>query len=60
MKFEWETINDNDTSSTHRSPVIGGWIVRYNYENIPRQNDTVAMVFIPDPNHEWQIDEYEI
>lgn len=45
IKFEWELIPP--TEATYRAKVIGGWIV-YHFE---------SMVFIPDPEHNWEIDQ---
>ena len=45
MKFEWEELTD----TTWRAKVIGGWIVR------TTSCSGIAMVFIPDPKHSWEI-----
>lgn len=58
MKFVWEKIGENYTS---RAKVIGGWIICHN----PRRKEDIfddgenigtGLVFIPDLNHEWQIE----
>jgi len=56
MKFEWKCISETEGQMTHRSKVIGGWIVScasYLYGEIK----TDTMIFITDPNHEWTIEE---
>lgn len=61
MKFEWETIAPPVKNNgcivekvTNRAKVIGGWIVQ-DAIICGRQVDT-AIVFIPDPNHEWVVE----
>lgn len=59
--LEFEQIDDFH----QRAKVIGGWVLKA-YENVcettPHNtfesgyNWRVAMCFIPDPNHEWQIE----
>jgi hypothetical protein len=48
MKFRWEQIGAFD----YRAWVIGGWV----FASVDH-NDSSAICFIPDPNHEWSIDE---
>lgn len=64
MKFEWEVLvcgTDNEGGCiTHRAKVIGGWIVKNMcWADSPGGKDSPvqseSMVFIPDPNHEWEI-----
>lgn len=43
IEFKWERLTKH--SSTFRAKVIGGWVV----------SDDVGLVFVPDPNHEWQL-----
>lgn len=52
MKFEfkWEKL-DNFTA---RAKVIGGWVV--STTSCFKENISEAMVFVPDPKHEWVID----
>ena len=61
MKFEWETLD----GTTQRARVFGGWLVK-TCEDIYHHSDSegrlgcgfdwrVAMVFVPDKNHEWVI-----
>ena len=63
MKFVWEyiLIGDHETT-TKRAKVIGGWIVRTEsvmVHHLGQQNSSrsEALVFVPDPNHEWAIEE---
>ena len=44
IKFDWEKIAPH----VYRSKVIGGWILQC--------EDPIGTVFIPDQNHEWEID----
>lgn len=64
MKFEWDTIDEGyheDLGSTLRAKVFGGWVIRNTSEKPIEEDSNVyniseSMVFIPDPNHEWVID----
>jgi len=70
MRFIWEEINSlenrfgNVYMETFRAKVIGGWIVRQQIlldtekEEVSEEwaNCHNSMVFIPDPNHEWEVD----
>lgn len=62
MKFKWEVLHiisqEKCGSSTHRVRVFGGWLVS-NKSIIEDKNQTISesMVFVPDPNHEWTIEE---
>ena len=57
IPFEWEELDNY----TERLKVIGGWIIKS--ENSLYENGKWAlsesMVFVPDPNHEWEIDTLE-
>lgn len=71
IPFEWERIYNHHSAgvggtNTHRAKTIGGWIVSVEtYTNgvtdglgrlvVPR-NITQSMTFIPDPNHEWEVE----
>lgn len=60
MTFEWEVIYENHVDKTHfsytdRAKVFGGWIV--NSRTCAGNKGHEAMVFVPDPKHEWVIDE---
>lgn len=53
MKFQWEELDDD----CQRTKVMGGWILRSRNINHCNTEYTVeSMVFIPDPEHKWQID----
>lgn len=59
MKFEWELlyskhIDDKNFSYTDRAKVFGGWIVNSRTCVGPRAHE--SMVFVPDANHEWEIE----
>jgi len=51
-RFEWELLKriNSPYASTYRAKVPGGWIVLH-------WSETKSMVFIPDPNHEWKVNE---
>jgi len=62
MKFKWETID----SYHFRAKVIGGWLVKATedvcyldeYGAMDNGRDwRIAMAFVPDPNHEWEIEQ---
>lgn len=48
----WEVMESRGHQSTERMKTFGGWIVRTS-----AYNDGVHMIFISDPNHEWNLDE---
>jgi hypothetical protein len=53
---EWEDINYCGKDITERMKVIGGWIVRNFSENQTTLCfESIAMVFVPDPEHKWII-----
>ena len=49
----WEDLEQ--TQSTMRLKVIGGWIVRSFHVVGDQESSCVGMVFVPDQNHEWEI-----
>ena len=64
MKFEWELIYKNVSPTkgctTNRAKVLGGWIVQdFNWLNTATNEGrpATAMVFVPDPKHQWVIDQ---
>lgn len=61
MKFEWESIFEFSSSVatrfSGRAKVKGGWIVHDFIRNDKSMEMTGSMVFVPDPNHEWEIDD---
>lgn len=60
MKFEWENIHRrefNDVlNATTRAKVFGGWVLHHLLCDENESSQSESMVFIPDPNHEWQIE----
>ena len=52
IKFEWEDLKQGAL----RAKVIGGWVLRSwgAYEESGSVSE--AMVFISDPNHEWEVE----
>jgi hypothetical protein len=53
----WDVIHAQNFQKTDRFAVQGGWIVRCR-ELRPDDYATtaMAMVFIPDPQHTWEVD----
>jgi hypothetical protein len=69
IKFEWELIfrSEDKISNTWRAKVIGGWLLRDFHciyvDNFKTSKNATrdytlsnAVAFVPDPNHEWGID----
>jgi hypothetical protein len=61
IKFNWQVISGESLDSTSRAMVIGGWLVSYSRTLMflgENENGSVSetMVFVPDPNHEWEIE----
>jgi len=58
MKFEWERIHFSDAWEfrTSRAKVFGGWLIRCQSWN-DEWGQSESMVFIPDPQHQWEITE---
>jgi hypothetical protein len=67
MKFEWENIfstrDQVQADATFRAKVKGGWIIlSKNSGAVVDGNDNLSttcsqsMVFVPDPNYEWEIE----
>ena len=52
MKFEWEKV----TSNTRRARVFGGWVLKNFTWDADWESQSESMVFIPDENHEWEIE----
>ncbi len=50
MKFEWEHVKTSlfDDYRDKRAKIHGGWI--FIHDPTDKQE---MMIFIPDPNHEW-------
>lgn len=58
--MRWEIIeqtmyNAPDYVHTERAKVPGGWLVRTRMALHSNQDLGLAMVFVPDPNHEWTV-----
>jgi hypothetical protein len=53
IPFEWETLD----KATFRAKVIGGWVILSFYEQVGTNEriQSESMVFIPDPDHQWEI-----
>ena len=49
IPFKWEQISPD----TQRVEVIGGWLVSRYTQNVNGVSE--ALVFVPDPNHEWRV-----
>jgi len=47
IEFKWERIS----LGTFRAKVFGGWIVTC----VEHSESDESLVFIPDPEHKWQI-----
>lgn len=63
MKFAWESIHKSESDvglcCTRRAEVIGGWVLN-NILVLDSNNPIIlneSMVFIPDPEHVWEIEE---
>lgn len=52
-KLEWQKLKSKQKNvpDLYRSPVFGGWLISSNGERS-------ALVFIPDPDHEWDGNSY--
>ncbi len=69
MKFEWELLkrSEDKISETWRAKVIGGWIIKefdcIYVDNLSRGSRDYSLsnsiIFIPDKNHEWDLNEEE-
>ncbi len=61
MKFEWELILNRGSGDqkqiNSRAKVIGGWIVKDVYYDMDDDIDSRNIVFIPDPEHKWVIEQ---
>jgi hypothetical protein len=54
MNLGWEPILKGEYNETTRLRVFGGWVLRVKKDTRPPH---LGMVFIPDENHEWEIEE---
>jgi hypothetical protein len=61
IPFFWRQIDwiERCQIRTWRAKVIGGWVLRCESWSI-EPGLSESMVFIPDPNHEWEIDKEEV
>jgi hypothetical protein len=52
----WEAVTEGNREKTVRMKIPGGWIVKttMDKDNIAASY-AVAMVFVPDPQHDWKI-----
>lgn len=57
MKFEWEVMDDPPYAQTKRANVIGGWIVVHRELWDDNKGEVLGMVFIPDPEHLWEVED---
>lgn len=61
MQFNWEEIYDageDNFDVTKRAKVFGGWIVQHFVLELGSPPaPCISLTFIPDPNHEWVIDD---
>jgi hypothetical protein len=62
MNTKWEEI----TKTTSRMPVFGGWIILHSKSQCSSSPMggvasalSESMVFVPDHNHEWEIEKCE-
>lgn len=56
MKFEWKPMIDCEYESTSYAKVFGGWVVHHICWDNAAHIQSESMVFIPDKNHEWEIE----
>ena len=53
----WEDVDAGShqytTDSTERLKVHGGWLIRLQH----RSSKTQDVIFLSDPNHEWELEE---
>ncbi len=40
-------------NSLERLAILGGWLVRYNYDTDLSHGGSIT--FVPDPNHDWSV-----
>ncbi len=69
-KLKWEEIKHDHDFYLIRSKVIGGWLVIAEFDALSQVPDGYGgienqvghqfrptMTFVPDPNHEWKLDQ---
>ncbi len=61
MKYEKVVYKTNEffclEISTYRLKVFGGWVVKEVSEGFGDNADSISICFVPDPNHEWKLEE---
>ena len=55
IKFKWEKIVSGSLNEVRRAKVFRGWIV-HSYDSAS-EGLSESMIFVLDPNHEWEIDQ---
>ncbi len=55
MKFKWEEIFCESLSITKRAKIIGGWLIIHRELWDDNPGESLAMTFVPDPDHKWKI-----
>lgn len=59
MKFKYEQLVKYSTQqvefSASRAKVFGGWVLRNVCYDSHDRTQSESSIFIPDPNHEWDI-----
>ncbi len=57
----WEIIpvDDKHPYETCRLKVPGGWLVRTRYDNSAFSSSALALVFLRDEDHDWEIESDE-
>lgn len=57
LYFDWELIDRDDISRTYRAKVWNGWILRYEQGLITDDKNQTSLLFVPDSNHEWIVED---
>ena len=55
IKFKWEEIKDLPSHKTYRGKVHQGWLVS-TASYLDGELKSESMVFLPDKNHEWEVE----
>ena len=55
IPFDWQVLSQEKSGGMSRAKVWKGWIV--NSVIAIGENVSISSIFIPDENHEWEIDE---
>lgn len=62
LPFKWEEIFESKSGVQHltyRAKVVGGWLILHIMGETGARNISNGMVFISDPDHNWQVKEAE-